>query len=278
MGAYIAPSLEADNYQVTRTSRRSNCAGGAITFDLETGRTEDLLAVKPHIALVCAAITNMRACEDDPIATRRVNVASTLTLIEDLLDHGVFVVFLSSNTVFDGRTLWPDELTPYAPVTEYGRQKVEVEKRLREHPDATHLLAIVRISKVLARRTGMTREFTSALRAGKVCRAFNDLMLSPASLPYIGEGLTHIATGRHPGIFHLSGAAEISYTDLAISLAERIGADKAMIQPVCSADAGIEVLFKPQHPGLGMSITMRQLGIEPEPIDHVLDALCQHDG
>ena len=52
--------------------------------------------------IICAAITNIVECENNPERTRKVNVLGTLELAKQFSKSGSCVVFLSSNEVFDG--------------------------------------------------------------------------------------------------------------------------------------------------------------------------------
>lgn len=273
IGRRLAGDARRFTAAVVASSRRPETKSGQVFADLATGDTQAAIAVAPHVAFLCAALTNMKTCQAEPELSWRVNVTETVKLAAQLMERGSFVVFLSSNTVFDGTTPWPPENTPYAADTEYGRQKVAAEQQLLQLPGANERLAIVRLSKVLSAESGMAAEFTARLRAGQRCRAFSDLLMSPVSLTYVVEALLKIANKRCPGIYNLSGTEELSYAAFAQKLASHLGADQSLVDVVRSVEVGIEVLFKPQYPGLGMPHTAATLGITPEPVDHVLREL-----
>lgn len=273
IGASLANRLTIAGVDVKATSRRNSFQTNLIPFDFLNADTRSLYAIKPDIAVICAAMTNMQACENDPIASHRINVIETVRLINGLITQGTFVVFLSSNTVFDGQTPWPSETATPAPTSVYGRQKSDTEKQLLAHPDANRHLSIVRLSKVISGKSGLAQQFTVKLRAQEHCRAFSDILLSPISLSHVTNHLAAIALSRQPGIFHLSGAVEISYADFAQSIADHIGAKRDLVQAIDSTKAGVEVLFKPRHPGLGMTYTTERLGYIPEQLDSVLASL-----
>src|ERR1700720_973940 len=52
-------------------------------------------------ACVCAAVARLQTCANDPEASARINVIQSLRLIEKLLASGIYVLFLSTNQVFD---------------------------------------------------------------------------------------------------------------------------------------------------------------------------------
>lgn len=241
--------------------------------DLASGEISAAVDVRSDVAFLCAAMTNMQKCRDNPELSWKINVAGTAELASELVRQGCFVVFLSSNTVFDGNEPWPIEGTPHSPNTEYGRQKAAVEKQLLAIPGADRQIAIVRLSKVLSAYSGVAAEFTARLLNGVRCRPFSDLFISPVSLRYVSDGLIGIAVRRCGGIYHLSGDKEISYVDFALRLAERLGIDPSLIDPVTASHAGVDVLFQPRHPGLGMQRTGKMLEIAPETLENVLTTL-----
>jgi dTDP-4-dehydrorhamnose reductase len=244
--------------------------------DLATGDTEALTANVSDVAFLCAAMTNMQACQEKPELSYRVNVTETVHLAAQLVKQGTFVVFLSSNTVFNGLIERPNEDEPYSPVTEYGLQKSRAEQQLSEIPGADEHLAIVRLAKVLSPDAGIAAEFLRRLRASEVISAFEDLSMAPISLSYATNGLLEIASRKLPGLFHFSGAEELSYAEFACRLAGYMAADPALVKAGSSRSARVNVIFSPKFPALGMKRTRELLCIEPEPLSRVLEDLVQN--
>lgn len=278
IGRRIAGDARRFADSVVSSSRRPNAHPGSVFADLTTGDFNAVIATAPDVAFLCAAMTSMKACRDNPELSYRVNVTETVSLASQLVKQGAFVVFLSSNAVFNGSTPQPDEHHPREPVTEYGVQKACAEQELSKMPGADEHIAIVRLSKVLSPDTGMAAEFLRRFRARESCTAFDDLRMAPISLCYAADGLLAVASRKLPGTFHLSGAEELSYAEFARRLASHVGADPESVKAVPSRRAVAEVLFSPRFPALGMKRTRELLGIEPEPMDRVLDELSKTAG
>ena len=102
------------------------------------------------VAFICAGVTNHGACTRDLVTTARVNVHGVSALVKDLVAQGTFVVYLSSNAVFDGSTArqLPDD--PLSPMTEYGRQQAEAERQISQRAAS---VAIVRFTKIIGPAT-----------------------------------------------------------------------------------------------------------------------------
>ena len=97
-------------------------------------------------AVICGAITGMADCSQNKGDTYLVNVVNTVKLIEKLTKQGIFVSFLSSNQVFDGEVALCHPSHPLNPKSEYGKQKAETEKHIRE---IAGLVSIIRLTKVV---------------------------------------------------------------------------------------------------------------------------------
>lgn len=274
VGAGLVAQLEKVGAGVMATTRKPKTVGSKrLYFDLADADAETFRPAGYSVAFLCAAITSIAACEDYPAHTHRVNVLNTVAIAKRLLADGTRIVFLSSNTVFDGTVAWPEEDAPCSPACEYGRQKVSVERHLLSLSTPAVPVAIVRLSKVLTPRAGMVAEFLRYLLAGESCQAFSDLRMCPVSLDYITNSLLAIARAGLPGVFHLSGDVEISYADFAGHLAMHLGADPAFVRPTSSAVSTARVVFRPAHPGLGMQRTYEQLGIRPESLSNLMASL-----
>lgn len=255
---------EADCYF---TSRRLSARGSdrCLYLDMaEGGRFEPRIA--PKLVLLFAGVTGMLKCKQEPESTYAVNVTSTVALAEKFINEGAFVVFPSTNAVFDGETPSPMEGSPVSYTTEYGRQKALAEQRLLALDPGARRIAVVRLTKVVSSNMPPFASFLSNLDDHMRCEAFSDLMLSPISVPYVLDAFIEAYRRRVGGLLHLSGEAEVSYADFARRLAEAKGLDQRLVTPVYSSAKGVNVLYKPRHAMLGMNSTSERLGVNPEPL------------
>jgi dTDP-4-dehydrorhamnose reductase len=87
------------------------------------------------------------------------------------------------------------------------------------------------------------------------------------------NSLLVIESSRTGGIFHLSGSAELSHAEFARRLAKKLGVSEDLVRETILEESRCPVLYRPRHPALGMSLTTKTLGLNPEPIDAMLDNL-----
>lgn len=270
IGSYLQSFFLRPDIQLYSTSRNKNTRSGTVFLDLGPKKNDSVLDIEPDVVFFCAAMTNMEACENRPEESWRINVDNTVQLASNLMDNGSFVVFLSSNTVFNGASPFFQEDAIPCPVNTYGRQKAETEKRIlsyRSKKDGRG--CVVRMSKVLSPVSGIAAEFLKKLKKGEPFQAFQDLKISPVSLGYLAAGLENIARGRHSGIFHLSGVEELSYDAFCRRMALAGKLNQNLVQSISASDIGITPLFNPVYPALGMKNTTKILGIEGQSLDSV---------
>lgn len=276
VGGGLLRALERRGHRVLASTRRRDTVDEKrVYLDFES---DELFRV-PHgidYAFIVAAATNYERCETDPLAYR-INVQLIPRLVLSLLEQGVFVTFISTNSVFGGERPWPQEDDPHAPGIAYARQKDEAEKIIREGASKAGTegrLNIVRLTKILDRNTSPLPAWFSAWSRGEAVQPFADLIFAPMSVQFVGESLATIGEKRVNGNLHLSGAENVSYVDLATHLARAAGIDPSLIKPTTAEAKGIHIAFKPRYSGLGMQRTTQLTGLKPQSITDVAHDLA----
>ena len=260
------------------TRRRDTVDTQRVYLDFESDEPF-IVPVDVSYVFVVAAATNYERCEKDPLAYI-INVELIPRLIKSLLNQGLFVSFISTNSVFGGEQPWPNEDDPHAPGIAYARQKDEAEKIIRataQALDAEQRLNIIRLTKILDRHTSPLPSWLETWRHGETVQPFADLIFAPISVQYVGEALAKLGEQRISGNFHLSGEANVSYVDFAFTLASTLGYSHELIAPTTAITKGIHIPYKPKFSGLGMHRTTTMTGLQPQKlVDVVSDLLSEN--
>jgi dTDP-4-dehydrorhamnose reductase len=207
------------------TSRRSDAA---VHLDLMAPPASWRLPDGIEQAILCASITGSARCEADPAGTWAVNVTAVSALADRVAAAGGEVAFLSSTQVFPPDASAPAEDSPPAPATEYGRQKLAVERHLLP---LGRKAKIIRLTKVVAPTMSLFGGWSESLGAGTAVHAFSDLYFSPLALPLAAAAILRVVTAAEGGIFHLGAADSLSYLEAARWMAGRLGASTALVHP-----------------------------------------------
>ncbi|THA41303.1 sugar nucleotide-binding protein, partial [Streptomyces sp. A1136] len=132
IGRGLLDSFASSDVSVWHTSRRKEGIDPrGLSLDLlQPTETWELPKTPVDVAFLCAAVTSLAQCMNEPEAAYAVNVLQTVALARKLAEAGTFVIFISTNLVLDGRTPYAGIDEPFNPQTIYGRQKAEAEQRL----------------------------------------------------------------------------------------------------------------------------------------------------
>ena len=163
--------------------------------------------------------------------------------------------------MLDGLRPFRPANAPYAPQTEYGRQKAETEQRLRQLPGT----CVVRFTKVLGPATPLLLNWIAALRKGEVIRPFADMPMAPVPLDFAVEALTSVAAARAEGVVQVSADRDITYAEAARFVADCLHCPPHLVRPVTVADSGMAIDHVPAHTTLDATRLKTEFGLAPPP-------------
>ena len=267
IGSSLKRKLQASGRTVLGTTRKPELIErDMLLLDLAGNVNEWVVPKGLSTAFLCAAITTLKQCESDPICSRLVNVDNLARVAEKLVQNGVFVVFLSTSAVFDGSLAFIASNAPLCPTTEYGRQKADAERQLLALKGN---IAIVRPTKVVSPDMPLLKQWREVLERGEPIRPFSDLRMSPISLNFATEALMLIGESHKSGIYHLSGATDVSYAEFAEAWIKHLDFPAHLVH---ATPAGSSV-GKPKFSTLDMNNVTQQLGLKPPTLEQTIASL-----
>jgi dTDP-4-dehydrorhamnose reductase len=274
LGAATYRYLERSGFVVEATTRRRNSLGpGKSLLDLSAPMEDWKPPRATRAAGIFAAVARLVDCAADPVGSARINVTQTLALVDKLTVSGIFVIFLSTNQVFDGTTAHVPADAPTKPVSEYGRQKAQTEAAIKERMSKGLPLSIFRVSKTISPDMNLVRDWIDALKRGHEIQAFVDMTLAPVSVDIVSGAIALLLRDQIPGIYQLSGPRDVSYADVAHFLARQVGADSDLVKPISAYSVGMPVGTTPQNTTLDTRLLSERYGIVVPDIWETLSAL-----
>jgi len=273
IGKALASILCYQGKDVIRTSRRQNSlATGAVWLDLanvpDNWRPQEIC----EVTYFCAGVSRYQTCRENPDASRRVNVVNTLKIATRLVEAGTFLIYLSTNAVFDGNAPYRRTSDPVAPKTEYGRQKVEAECQLLK---LGRLVSVLRLTKVFPERPPLLMNWISSLQRHEAIHPFYDLTCAPLPLEEVVKALIALGEEKRAGIWHLSGDRDVSYADLVGHLASSLGLDLNLVQPCSVRDSHHYAEHVPTYTSLDCSLLEGELGLPAPNVWQTLKSLVE---
>jgi dTDP-4-dehydrorhamnose reductase len=276
IGSATFRHLKAAGKAVAATTRRPERAGSArplLDLAADLGAFEP--APETSAACILAATARLADCAADPAGSSHINVLQTLALAERLAARSIYVLFLSTNQVFDASVAHVRADAPACPVSQYGRQKARAEAALRERMLAGAPIGILRLAKVVSATMPLLRGWARALSAGEPIRAFHDMPMAPIPTTLVSAAIAALLESRAPGVFQLTGPQDVSYADVAHRLARQIDADPALVGAVGAIEAGMPEGSAPRHTTLDSSAMRDRFGIVAPGPWRVLDPIAE---
>jgi dTDP-4-dehydrorhamnose reductase len=270
VGSGVFRLFRAKSINTVGTTRRWPLHPSDIFLDLSDRNLANAELPQTEVAIICAATNGFANCRSNPEDARQINVDGPLILARKLSSRGTRVIYLSSSAVFDFSRSHMTTAIPYCPSTIYGKSKAAGEQGVLS---VGQLATVVRLTKVLTPDTALFRQWINTLRAGKNVSAFSDLYFCPISLDYAAKALLAITEAGLVGIFHVSGANDISYFAAARHFAKRMGVDNSRIIDDRAVAQGIPAEEIATFTSLDASHYSALTGEPPpQPLD-VLDAI-----
>ena len=183
-----------------------------------------LQALRPELIVNAAAHTAVDKAESEPDLARRINATAPGVLARFAADRGVTLVHYSTDYVFDGSGHAPrDETAATAPLSVYGRTKLEGEELIRAS-GCRHL--ILRTSWVYAARGGNFARTMLRLAAERdSLSVIDDQIGAPTGADWLADITAHaaravIAAPTLAGTYHAVAAGETSWHGYASHVIE----------------------------------------------------------
>ena len=182
----------------------------------------------PEVVVNCAAYTAVDRAETEQDAAYRVNVLGARNVAQAAQRVGARVVYFSTDYVFDGTATEPyDEEAPTAPLSIYGRTKLQGEQATREaNPD--HL--ILRLAWMYG-STGhnFVRTILRLAREKDQLRIVDDQVGSPTFTEDVVHQLWTAIEEGCSGTYHCVNTGQASWYAFAAHIVHRLGLNVPVI-------------------------------------------------
>lgn len=181
-------------------------------------KTED-----PLVAVHCATYGTLDRCRVDREASWRVNVQATQQAMRSLDGAGFRQVFLSTSFVFDGATGCYSEEDQCAPISDYGRQKLEMERWIQQNLVDCLVLRLDKVFGSDPKEAHLLSEWWRLALGGHPIVCIKGQFLSPTLVDDVARGILCACEHRLSGLYHLAGCEHFHRDDLARQFLKTVG-------------------------------------------------------
>jgi dTDP-4-dehydrorhamnose reductase len=236
------------SWRVTGTSFRRT-GPGLERMDLsQIGQIPAFLdRLAPDVIIHSAAERRPDVSEKDPAGTQRLNVGATAALAQWAAERRAFLIYISSDYVFDGTTPPYTPASPTHPINTYGQSKLDGEHAVlaagRDH-------AILRVPILYGEVESLDESPVTVLaknmlnaRPGECLAMEHWATRYPTHTRDVAAVLRQMVARKwtdpgFSGIFHWSGAEAMTKYDMALAFAPLIGFDPARLIADATPPAG----------------------------------------
>ena len=274
LGSECRNVLNADHELITPDRKELDIISWDVVID-------KMQRYSPEIVFNCAGFTDVDACERrDYFDIRKINVEGPRNLAQGCARFNCKIVHISSDYVFSGQKSVPQpyfEDDPVAPISAYGRSKMESEIAVKENAP---VYVIVRSSWLygINGKNFIKSIILNALnKRRKTLKVVNDQFGAPTWTYRLALQIRELIESNQKGTYHASSEGYCSRFEYAQYVIKRLGL-KTSIDP-CSTDDYPQAARRPANCILENRLLKKQgIHIMPdwkEDIDTFLDQFGQ---
>jgi len=228
--------LAVSRFDVHATYNKNRVNHDRVNF-FQIGLTdkEDFIKIEkinPDYIIHCAALVNVDYCEGHEKETYNQNVISSINVAEVAKKLGSYLIYISTDSVFNGEKGDYKENDETIPINVYGRTKLEAEKKTlsicpRSCVVRTNFYGWNKIGKF-----SLAEWMLDRLTNNKELPGLEDVYFSPIMVNALARALIRLCEVEYKGILHISGSESCSKLDFAYKIAEIFSLDSSLIKPI----------------------------------------------
>lgn len=208
--------------------------GERIKFDLanQDEIKNKIREVVPDVVFHTAALTDVDKCETDRELAFKINVLGTELVAKSAAEVGAFVVYASTDYVFDGKRGMYKEDDRTDPINHYGLTKLLGERFC----DCIARTCVIYGARPASGKVNFALWLIEKLRSGEPVKIVTDQYVTPTLNTNLAEMMLGAGEKRIEGIYHMAGATRISRYGFACELARSFGFDAGLVIPSKMSD------------------------------------------
>ena len=238
-GGFVAGSVIAqvgDDWEIHAVDRVETPAakGNVKYYTLDLLNQVELVRlfneINPDVIIHTAAMADIDFCQNNKGIAEKVNVGITKSLTELSEINGTKMIFLSTDTVFDGKKGIYTEKDSPNPLNYYGGTKVKAEELVGSLKNSVVCrLSLVMGLPVMGRGNSFLAKTIEKLKAGESVKFPSNEIRTPIDVITLGKALLELAGNDFRGTIHLAGNTRINRFEMAQQIAETLEYDKNLI-------------------------------------------------
>jgi dTDP-4-dehydrorhamnose reductase len=229
--------------------------------------------LKPEAVVHAAALTDVDKCELEKELAWTTNVQATTNLARLCKERSAFLVYVSTDYVFNGEKGMYKETDKPSPINHYGLTKLRGEEAVQTLDN--YCIArgsVIYGSTPATGKANFASWLLDKLRKKEEVKIITDQWNSPTLNVSMAEMIIETIEKRRTGTFHFAGATRLSRYDFAQHLAKTFNLDPKYITPVQSKHIKW-VARRPKDSSLNVKKAEQTLTNKPLAINEALEEM-----
>jgi dTDP-4-dehydrorhamnose reductase len=230
-----------------------------------------IVKIKPDCIIHCAAIVNIDECEKNPEFAYQQNVQGTENIVEVAEAVDSFLIYISTDAVFDGKKGNYSEEDSPNPINVYGETKLKAEQIVQKSSCKSCIVRTNIYGWNKLEKLSLAEWMIYQLENNKVLYGFIDVQFTPILVNNLSEMLFEIYEKKIQGILNVAGLESCSKFEFAKKIANVFQLNKNLIKPV-SIDTVDLIAIR----GKNLSLNTKKIqSLLKTPLYNVEEGLCE---
>jgi len=221
----------------------------------------------PDIVIHLGAMTAVDLCDTQQDNALKINSQATEILAKECSKINSFMVYVSTDYVFDGNTGMYEENDTTNPLGFYGKSKLLGEKSIQNFSSNWCIARTSTPFGLHPTKKSFPIWVIENLQKQKQIDVLTDQFTSPTYVPSLSRMLIEISERHLTGIIHVAGASKISRYEMASLVSDKLGLDGKLLKEISMNDIKWEAQ-RPKDSSLNVSKAISILNHKPQKIDH----------
>lgn len=282
LGFAVCESLVRRGFTICAYSNKSmvsisgNVKSKPLPFSDDDQITRELFDQWPDAVINCAAISSPDEVNKSPVHAQEINVEGAYRLASIASHIGARFIQVSTDMVFDGSK------SPYRstdmpnPLSVYGIQKLDAEKKVLSVTDENLIVlraTLLNGNSPMGKRSPHEKILQSLARGQKLT-LFDDEIRQPCSVENLADVMVELLERPNlNGLFHWAGSEEISRFDLGLLILKRFGINPDQIIQGKMKDKQLNLGNRPSHLSFVLEPLVSKVRTQPLSIEEQLQEL-----
>jgi dTDP-4-dehydrorhamnose reductase len=222
---------------------------------------------KPDVVIHLGAMTAVDLCDAQQDNALKINSQATEILAKECSKINSFMVYVSTDYVFNGNSGLYKENDVTNPLGFYGKSKLLGEKSIQNFSSNWCIARTSTPFGLHPTKKSFPIWVIENLQKQKQIDVLTDQFTSPTYVPSLSRMLIEISERHLTGIIHVAGASKISRYEMASLVSDKLGLDGKLLREISINDIKWEAQ-RPKDSSLNVSKAISTLNQKPQKIDH----------